>query len=966
VGQLTGVIARHTYDAAGREIDQTQYFAPDTWRTYRTGNPNDPETVWIDVDISGWRSHQTVTTYDADGRVSEVDENGRPGQAGWLAGSPDPALTALSKVLYSNASGASGYDAAGRLTTYRYQHLSSAYVSTTQAYTHTYTTTYEARDTYLEKVVSGTSDNTSYKPTTTTSTYDPTGRRVAITENTPISGGDPITRLRYFSFDADGNIVTRRDGTLDGSTFTETANSRQHFTYVNGQQLAAYGEDGHLDAASQLTAFDSSDMGAEPTLVLEGDTLQSIAQRVYGNPNLWYVLAAANAVSDADLVAGTTLKAPQVKTTANDASTFKPYDPNSITGPTTPSLPYISVPPRAHCDALMTVFMVVVAVIVTVYTAGAAASAMGYGAGAAAGTTGAAAVGAGSVAATGAAALAGTYGVEAAMVAGAVGGFAGSAASQAVGSATGQTSFSWRNAFASGVAGGLTAGFATAAGSGALGETLATSRYARAAAGAVGGNLANVVGNRIAGTDIAFSWSSVAASAISAVITAGIAPKIGSAFGIDPATENGQTATSLIGGLTGGLVSAGVRDSLGEDVNYGQVVADAFGNMLGNRLSGQDALQAEMLAARIPASGTTSYAPQVHRGYGGPSVDDQEVTNLAPVTVFGSKNDPDTWSFWQWNAQADKWLNMDDGRLYAPSRDPKTVVRGWSSSPQVVGAGSLAINGFIDDLTLANRAYAAAHPTSIESLTRSLQAPSEAQIAYYQLHGRPMPNMSAVPASLLEQQERVSGTYQVLGDNAFVTSENATAGNLLRHLLKVDAAEDISRFSENMSRPIAGEYEMRGVDSYSWNMNANRFNEERSPLEIRVGTIYIDQSFASAAFDEYIDRMSDGVGYDIANVEPNFEIPENYPETMRIRDEALRAQAEGLSKAIDAVDFGVKVGQRAENYLMVEVYRDYLAGGALQFQVFDFARPAPSMPYAPRQLYVDDSKYLQIIKGLSK
>jgi nucleoid-associated protein YgaU len=305
-----------------------------------------------------------VTTYDADGRVSEVDENGRPGQAGWLAGSPDPALTALSKVLYSNASGASGYDAAGRLTTYRYQHLSSAYVSTTQSYTHTYTTTYEARDTYLEKVVSGTSDNTSYKPTTTTSTYDPTGRRVALTENTPISGGDPITRLRYFSFDADGNIATRRDGTLDGSTFTETANSRQHFTYVNGQQLAAYGEDGHLDAASQLTAFDSSDMGAEPTLVLEGDTLQSIAQRVYGNPSLWYVLAAANAVSDADLVAGTTLKAPQVKTTANDASTFKPYDPNSITGPTTPSLPYISAPPRAHCDAMAMVVRIFVAVAV--------------------------------------------------------------------------------------------------------------------------------------------------------------------------------------------------------------------------------------------------------------------------------------------------------------------------------------------------------------------------------------------------------------------------------------------------------------------------------------------------------------------------------------------------------------------------------------------------------------------------
>nr|WP_246455233.1 LysM peptidoglycan-binding domain-containing protein [Thermomonas brevis] len=63
-------------------------------------------------------------------------------------------------------------------------------------------------------------------------------------------------------------------------------------------------------------------------MVLEGDTLQSIAQRVYGNGSLWYVLAAANAVTDAELVAGSTLKVPSVKTTANDATTFKPFDPN--------------------------------------------------------------------------------------------------------------------------------------------------------------------------------------------------------------------------------------------------------------------------------------------------------------------------------------------------------------------------------------------------------------------------------------------------------------------------------------------------------------------------------------------------------------------------------------------------------------------------------------------------------------
>lgn len=125
-----------------------------------------------------------------------------------------------------------------------------------------------------------------------------------MTQTPPISGQDPITRLRYFSYNADGGILTRRDGTLDSGAFTETADSRQHYAYANGQQVAALGEDGTIDAATQLTAFDRSDLGTTPALVLEGDTLQSIAQRVYGNPSLWYVLAAANAVTDAGFPQG--------------------------------------------------------------------------------------------------------------------------------------------------------------------------------------------------------------------------------------------------------------------------------------------------------------------------------------------------------------------------------------------------------------------------------------------------------------------------------------------------------------------------------------------------------------------------------------------------------------------------------------------------------------------------------------
>ena len=75
-------------------------------------------------------------------------------------------------------------------------------------------------------------------------------------------------------------------------------------------------------------------------------------------------------------MAGTTLKAPQVTTSANDANTFKPYDPNSILGPTTPSLPYITPPPKQQCNALASIVMIVVAIIVTIYTAGAASGAI--------------------------------------------------------------------------------------------------------------------------------------------------------------------------------------------------------------------------------------------------------------------------------------------------------------------------------------------------------------------------------------------------------------------------------------------------------------------------------------------------------------------------------------------------------------------------------------------------------------
>ena len=144
----------------------------------------------------------------------------------------------------------------------------------------------------------------------------------------------------------------------------------QRMTYVAGSLVATQDEAGKLDVLGQMTGFSNTGIGRSQVQVQQGDTLRSLAARLYGNEQLWYVLADANGLGGDDaLVAGSTLTVPEVKTSLNDASTFKPYDPVEITGPTTPSLPYLP-PPDQGCGAIGQIIMIVVAVVVTVYTAG--------------------------------------------------------------------------------------------------------------------------------------------------------------------------------------------------------------------------------------------------------------------------------------------------------------------------------------------------------------------------------------------------------------------------------------------------------------------------------------------------------------------------------------------------------------------------------------------------------------------
>jgi len=324
------------------------------------------------------------------------------------------------------------------------------------------------------------------------------------------------------------------------------------------------------------------------------DALQSDRSSV-SHTYLWYVLADANAISDANLFAGQMLKVPQVTTSKNDASTFKPYNPAEATGPTSPSTPYIAPPPPGpSCDGLATILMIVVAIVVTVYTAGAAAQAMGVIA-SGTGATGTMAIG-GAVLSGGGGTLVtafGAAGASATIAGGGVaaaaafaGGLAGSIASQVVGQAMGVVDhFSLRQAVGSGITSTLTAGLGSALG-GSTSQLMSAKQIsaAKIAASAVGNAVTGYAGNRIAGvSDTHFSWRSVAAGAVSGIITAGIGKRLQIAsekvFG-----GTGSLAGDVAMGSIGGIVSLHVNRAFGFDdqVDYGSIAADAFGNALGN------------------------------------------------------------------------------------------------------------------------------------------------------------------------------------------------------------------------------------------------------------------------------------------------------------------------------------------------------------------------------------------------
>jgi LysM repeat protein len=316
---------------------------------------------------------QTFTTSSGwDGTASPIP-TGAPNPDANTYGS----LQLQSEVLYQGPNGTSGYDADGDVVAYQYRGNTGRVDQ--------YQVNYLKKDTYLQGDTTGDSNETNVLPATDQSIYNTRGNEVALEQHTEDPYGNIADTVHVFAYNGAGEIIEREDGTGSSGTSlnlgSTPAKEVQHYAYVSGQQLAHFDDAGTLDVLDQVTAFSSNNDSPNSYVVQAGDTLESIAQTEYGNANLWYVLAQANDLSsDTNLALGQRLQIPAVTTHANSAVTFKPYDPSSIIGSTTPNLPTLAPPPPAmhnNCSWLAQLISVVVTVIVTVFSknpiAGAAA-----------------------------------------------------------------------------------------------------------------------------------------------------------------------------------------------------------------------------------------------------------------------------------------------------------------------------------------------------------------------------------------------------------------------------------------------------------------------------------------------------------------------------------------------------------------------------------------------------------------
>ncbi|WP_195763682.1 hypothetical protein, partial [Duganella guangzhouensis] len=363
----------------------------------------------------------------------------------------------------------------------------------------------------------------------------------------------PYNSAAYLS-DADGHILEKR---YDNTT--------THSLIVNGQLIGSSSDsyESFSTVYDTVTAVAASNSPGVYMVQTDSQTLQEIAKALWGDQNLWYLLAEANGGLTNPLKAGQELIVPaKVNTVTNTYETFKPYNKAAAVGSTTPELamPAPQSGGGGGCGAMGKLVMVVVAVAVTVLTQGAAVGLMGE------------------VLGTAAAAA------------------AGSVASQVVGQAIGaQDGFSWKAVAQSAIGGAISAGVSEFANSLSDTSLLGVSNNAAttltpsqmAARAAISSTLTQGVG-MLTGMQSSFSWANVAGSYASAY-AGGLAGEAmqralqdSNSILANIVGSNQQLAVRTANGFAAGATASILR---GGKINVVQIATDAFGNALGSSLA---------------------------------------------------------------------------------------------------------------------------------------------------------------------------------------------------------------------------------------------------------------------------------------------------------------------------------------------------------------------------------------------
>lgn len=521
-------------------------------------------------------------------RINRYDANGRTAHVRVMTS----AAGAKYNLNYSN------YDAAGNLLGYTLTNYQGT------AYTNTYTYGLLRRDAYKEATVSGTSSY--FAPATTTNSYDANNNLYAVSES-----GNGANNRSFVTDDAGRVLYKSQNGAVE----------RQ--LVANGEVLGRFG--GALAEFNfGYTPISAAYPKATPGTFAVGasDSLRSIAKAVYGDSSLWYLIAEANGLeSDKELRVGQTLNVPnRVTGAANNAGTFKPYDPSVVVGDTTPTLPN-PPPPDKGCGVLGQIIMIVVAVVATIYTAGALAGASGS----AMFSTGVGVLG-GSVTTGGVIGSIGVMGTAA--VAGAV----GSIASQVAGNMLGvQDGFSWKSVALGAISGGVTAGVGQAFGAAGQAAGQTTVSWQQLAVRAAVGNAITQGVGVITGLQEKFDWRGVAASAVGA----GVGHGLNLAMDYNPVT-NFDFSKSFASSLSAGTAAAVMR---GGKVAVQQVAIDAFGNALGQSL----AAGSGQVAGSSSTTGVDRLGAFIEQNQGAwhqrQANYDQMVDAFSNPTIYGPEND---------------------------------------------------------------------------------------------------------------------------------------------------------------------------------------------------------------------------------------------------------------------------------------------------------------------------------------